>query len=166
MAIFAMGRNDLWLKFKFLTLAVSQWHVSPLRKVWRLSKLIKKGWAFKTKWTSQEGVGMSFICDITTILKLLMNIIEIVVNYYNLYDDLTTNFVVTSQLIAQTKVINETFLKLFAVKAQPYFKKPWKVVLNTNIFFSSKWNIFLELRHVSLRYDKHKKFGLKFFCYF
>jgi len=27
-------------------------------------------------------------------------------------------------LIAQTKVINETFLKLFAVKAQPYFKKP------------------------------------------
>jgi hypothetical protein len=28
-----------------------------------------------------------------------------------------------SLLIAQTKVINETFLKLFAVKAQPYFKK-------------------------------------------
>jgi hypothetical protein len=28
-------------------------------------------------------------------------------------------------LIAQTKVINDTFLKLFAVKAQPYFKKPW-----------------------------------------
>jgi hypothetical protein len=28
-------------------------------------------------------------------------------------------------LIAQTKVINETFLKLFAVKAQPYLKKPW-----------------------------------------
>jgi len=27
-------------------------------------------------------------------------------------------------LIAQTKVMNETFLKLFAVKAQPYFKKP------------------------------------------
>jgi hypothetical protein len=24
-------------------------------------------------------------------------------------------------------VINETFLKLFAVKAQPYFKKPWDV---------------------------------------
>jgi hypothetical protein len=32
---------------------------------------------------------MSFICDITTILKLLMNIIEIVVNYYNLYDEYT-----------------------------------------------------------------------------
>jgi hypothetical protein len=32
---------------------------------------------------------MSFICDITTILKLLMNIIEIVVNYYDLYDDYT-----------------------------------------------------------------------------
>jgi hypothetical protein len=46
-----------------------------------IPKLIKKGWAFKTKQTSQEGVGMSFICDITTILKLLMNIIEIVVNY-------------------------------------------------------------------------------------
>jgi hypothetical protein len=30
-----------------------------------------------------------------------------------------------SLFIAQTKVINETFLKLFAVKAQPYFKKPW-----------------------------------------
>jgi hypothetical protein len=69
---------------------------------------------------------MSFICDITTILKLLMNIIEIVVNYYNLYDDLPTNIVVMSHslLIAQTKLINETFLKLFAVKAQPYFKKP------------------------------------------
>jgi hypothetical protein len=60
------------------------------------AKLIKKGWAFKTKLTSQEGVGMSFICDITTILKLI-NIIEIRVNYYNLYDDLPTNIVVTSQ---------------------------------------------------------------------
>jgi hypothetical protein len=30
-------------------------------------------------------------------------------------------------LIAQTKVINETFFKLFAVNAQPYFKKPWFV---------------------------------------
>jgi len=40
---------------------------------------------------------MSFICDITTILKLLMNIIEIVVNYYDLYDDLPTNIVVMSQ---------------------------------------------------------------------
>ena len=40
---------------------------------------------------------MSFICDVTTILKLLMNIIEIVVNYYDLYDDLQTNIVVTSQ---------------------------------------------------------------------
>ena len=30
-----------------------------------------------------------------------------------------------SLLIAQTKVITETFLKLFAVNAQPYFKKPW-----------------------------------------
>ncbi len=36
---------------------------------------------------------MSFICDITTILKLLMNII----NYYDLYDDLPTNIVVMSQ---------------------------------------------------------------------
>ncbi len=40
---------------------------------------------------------MSFIYDITTILKLLMNIIEIVVNYYDLYDDLPTNIAVTSQ---------------------------------------------------------------------
>jgi hypothetical protein len=40
---------------------------------------------------------MSFICDITTILKLLLNIIEIIVNYYDLYDDLPTNMVVTSQ---------------------------------------------------------------------
>ena len=64
---------------------------------------------------------MCFICDITTILKLFMNIIQIVVNYYDLYVDLPTNIVVTSQFIAQTKVINETFLKLFAVKAQPYF---------------------------------------------
>jgi hypothetical protein len=40
---------------------------------------------------------MSFSCDITTILKLLMNIIEIVVNYFDLYDDLPTNKVVTSQ---------------------------------------------------------------------
>jgi len=30
---------------------------------------------------------MSFICDITTILKLIMNIIEIVVNYYDLDDE-------------------------------------------------------------------------------
>jgi hypothetical protein len=74
---------------------------------------------------------MNFICDITTILKLLMNIIEIIVNYYDLYDDLPTNIVVTSQfaLKAQTKVINETFLKLFAVKAQRYFKKPWYSLL-------------------------------------
>ncbi len=41
---------------------------------------------------------MSFICKITTILKLLMNIIEIIVNYYDLYDDLPTDIVVTSQL--------------------------------------------------------------------
>jgi hypothetical protein len=40
---------------------------------------------------------MSFICDVTTILILLMNIVEIVVNYYNLYDDLPTDIVVTSQ---------------------------------------------------------------------
>ena len=40
---------------------------------------------------------MSFICDITTILILLMNIIEIVVNYYDLYDDLPTDIVVASQ---------------------------------------------------------------------
>jgi hypothetical protein len=40
---------------------------------------------------------MSFICDITTILKLLMNIIEIIVNYYDLYDDLPKNIVVMSQ---------------------------------------------------------------------
>jgi hypothetical protein len=40
---------------------------------------------------------MSFICDITTILKLLMNIIEIIVNYYYLYDEYTANIVVTSQ---------------------------------------------------------------------
>ena len=40
---------------------------------------------------------MSFTCEITTILKLLMNIIEIIVNYYDLYDDLPTNIVVTSQ---------------------------------------------------------------------
>ncbi len=57
---------------------------------------------------------MSFVGHIITILILLMNIIGIVVNYYDLYDDLPTN-------IAQTKVINDTFLKLFAVKAQPYF---------------------------------------------
>ncbi len=40
---------------------------------------------------------MSFIGDVTTIFKLLMNIIEIVLNYYVLYDDLPTNIVVTSQ---------------------------------------------------------------------
>ncbi len=40
---------------------------------------------------------MSFIFDVTTILKLLMNIIEIVVNYYDLYDDLPTNIFVMSQ---------------------------------------------------------------------
>ena len=40
---------------------------------------------------------MSFICDITAILKLLMNIIKITVNYSDLYDDLPTNIVVTSQ---------------------------------------------------------------------
>jgi hypothetical protein len=40
---------------------------------------------------------MNFICDITTTLKLLMNIIEIAINYYDLYDDLPRNIVVTSQ---------------------------------------------------------------------
>jgi hypothetical protein len=40
---------------------------------------------------------MSFICDVTTIIKLLMNTIEIVVNYYDLYNDLLTNIVVLSQ---------------------------------------------------------------------
>ncbi len=34
--------------------------------------------------------------------------------------------------------------------------KSLKVVLNTNIFFSSKWNIFLKLIHVSLRYDQRQ----------
>jgi hypothetical protein len=56
------------------------------REVEFTAKLIKKGWAFK-----------SFICDVITILKLLMNIIEIVVNYYDLYDDLPTNIVVMPQ---------------------------------------------------------------------
>jgi hypothetical protein len=32
---------------------------------------------------------MSFICDIATVLKLLMNIIEVVVNYYDLNDEYT-----------------------------------------------------------------------------
>jgi hypothetical protein len=40
---------------------------------------------------------MSFIWDITTIIILLMSIIEIIVNYYDLYDDLPKNIVVTSQ---------------------------------------------------------------------
>jgi hypothetical protein len=40
---------------------------------------------------------MSFICDITTLLKLLLNIIEIIVNYYDLYDEYRANLVVTSQ---------------------------------------------------------------------
>ncbi len=40
---------------------------------------------------------MSFICDVTTILKLLMNIIEIIVDYFDLYDNLPANIVVTSQ---------------------------------------------------------------------
>ena len=63
------------------------------------------------------------------LVKHCIFIIEIVVNYYDLYDDLPTNIVVTSQFAhAQTKVINETFLKLFAVKALPYFKKPWAKV--------------------------------------
>jgi hypothetical protein len=39
-------------------------------------------------------------------------------------------------LIAQTKVINETFLKLFAVKAQPYLKKPWAILL---MFFANNF---------------------------
>ena len=41
---------------------------------------------------------MSFICDVTPILLiLLINIIEIVINYYDLYDDLPMNIVVMSQ---------------------------------------------------------------------
>ncbi len=35
-----------------------------------------------------------------------------------------------------------------------------KVVIITNISFKSNWNISLEVRHMSLRYDKHQKFGL------
>jgi hypothetical protein len=46
---------------------------------------------------------MSFICDIPTILKFLMNIIEIILNYYNLYDDLLTNIVVMSQVAHKLK---------------------------------------------------------------
>jgi hypothetical protein len=37
--------------------------------------------------------------------------------------------------------------------------KSLKSKVNTNIFFSSKWNIFWELRQVLLRYDKRQKFG-------
>ena len=44
--------------------------------------------------------------------------------------------------MAQTKVINETFLKLFAVKAQPYFKKPW---LGTH---KISWKNSLKLREI------------------
>jgi hypothetical protein len=46
---------------------------------------------------------MSFICDITTILKLLVNFIEIIVNYYDLYDDLPINIVVMSQFAHSSK---------------------------------------------------------------
>jgi hypothetical protein len=50
---------------------------------------------------------MSFICDITTILKLLMNIIEIVVKYEDLYDDLPTNIVATSQFANSSNQCNQ-----------------------------------------------------------
>jgi len=61
---------------------------------------------------------MSFICDVTTILKLLMNIIEIVVDFFDLYDDLPTNIVVTSQI----KLIpTPSWLVYFVLKAQPFF---------------------------------------------
>jgi hypothetical protein len=49
---------------------------------------------------------MSFICDITTRLKLLMNIIDIVVNYYDLYDNLPTNKVVMSQFAHSSNLGN------------------------------------------------------------
>jgi hypothetical protein len=40
--------------------------------------------------------------------------------------------------------------------------KRLRIVANTNSFFSSKSIIFLELRHTSIRYNKHQKFDLKF----
>ncbi len=49
---------------------------------------------------------MSFICDVTTILKLLTNIIEIVVNFYDLYDDLPTKIVAMSQFAHSSKQCN------------------------------------------------------------
>jgi hypothetical protein len=36
--------------------------------------------------------------------------------------------------------------------------KSLRVVVNTNFFFSSKWNFFLELICVSLRYNRHQIF--------
>ncbi len=62
---------------------------------------------------------MSFICDVTTILKLLMNIIEIIVVYYNLYDIYEKfSIVVTSQI----KLIpTPSWLVYFVLKAKPFF---------------------------------------------
>ncbi len=62
-----------------------------------MHKVNKERLGLKDKVNKPGGGGVSFTCDITTVLKLLMNIIEIVVVYYNLYDDLPTNIAVTSQ---------------------------------------------------------------------
>jgi hypothetical protein len=48
--------------------------------------------------------------------------------------------------------------RILAMRISP---KSLEVAANTHIFFSSKWTIFWELRHVSLRCDKCQKFGLK-----
>jgi len=61
------------------------------------TKVNKERLGLYDKVNKPGGGGMSFICDITTIHELLMNIIEIIVNYFNLYDDLPTNIVATSQ---------------------------------------------------------------------
>jgi hypothetical protein len=55
-------------------------------------------------------------------------------------------------LIAQTKVINETFLKLLAVKAQPYFKKTLScaIVSGTVILPPLVFPVAALLRHIYL----------------
>ena len=53
--------------------------------------------------------------------------------------------------------IGEIFDPCYITVTRISAKKSLKVIVDTIIFFSSNFNIFLELRHMSLRYDKCQK---------
>ncbi len=65
-------------------------------------------------------------------------------------------------IVLKKKTIGQIFDALHIFVTCIWAPKSLKVLINTNISFSSKWNIFWEVRNVFLTYDKCQIFDILF----